>query len=132
MEEFDITIVGRPIPFKRTTQRQKWVDKSYHKYRDYKTHIKECILEVIEGSFKDCTVRVSVNVYLAGGGMYLMGRDGDIDNYIKTALDAMNNIVFLDDRQVMAVCGRKRQCEKGNERMEIKAWKCSILTDENL
>ena len=31
-----VTVKGRPIGFKRTTHRQKFVDKSYHKYRDYK------------------------------------------------------------------------------------------------
>jgi len=103
MTEFDITIQGRPIPFKRTTQRQKWVDKSYHKYRDYKTHVRDTISEAVDGSFEGATVRVSVNVYLSGGGMFSMGRDGDIDNYIKTALDSMNKVVFGGDRNTVSL-----------------------------
>ena len=38
---------------------------------------------------------------------FLAANRGDLDNYIKGAQDAMNAVVFKDDRQVMVVSGVK-------------------------
>ena len=122
-----VTVKGRPIGFKRTTHRQKFVDKSYHKYRDYKYYIQECLSDANITSYGDSKVKVGVIVMLHGKGAYNMGRDGDIDNYVKAALDACNGIAFDDDRQVMAVSGEKLEAkDKDSEGMVImiERYKC--------
>jgi len=115
-----VIIKGRPIPYKRTTQKQKWVDKSYHKYRDYKQLVQIMTNSQFKGHFKDKPLIVEVTVHLYGKGSLNMGRDGDIDNYIKAALDSLNKVVYDDDRQVVSVRGTKCICyKKEDERMEI-------------
>ena len=32
---------------------------------------------------------------------------GDVDNYLKTTLDALNGLAYADDRQVTILCGNK-------------------------
>ena len=50
-----------------------------------------------------------------------MGMDGDVDNYIKTAMDSLNGIAYDDDRQVVRAIGEKKPCKHASEqRMEIK------------
>lgn len=43
----------------------------------------------------------------------------DIDNLLKTVLDALNGILFNDDRQIVEVHMQKRSCPKGQECTEI-------------
>ncbi len=41
----------------------------------------------------------------------------DVDNYVKSALDGLNSIVFVDDKQVVELYAAKRYCER--PRLEI-------------
>lgn len=43
----------------------------------------------------------------------------DIDNYIKSLMDAMNGIVFKDDSQVVSIHAMKRYSEDGEGRMRV-------------
>jgi crossover junction endodeoxyribonuclease RusA len=63
--------------------------------------------------------RVGVKVYLHGSTT-TFGMDGDIDNYLKSALDGLNGIAYEDDRQITSVWAEKLRAEdKDGERMEI-------------
>ena len=44
---------------------------------------------------------------------------GDIDNHIKFVLDAMNNVLYNDDRQVMKIEVKKKYSDTEDERTEI-------------
>ena len=116
-----IKIDGRPVPAKRTTQRAKFT-KSYQKYSAYKEHVRWCAInQGHDFTFGDKLLEVVVFVNLFGGGKYNMGNDGDIDNYIKSALDSLNGVVFDDDRQVRKVHGIKSSVEtKAKESMIIE------------
>ena len=109
-----ITIPSRPIPYKRTTQRQKWVDEQYHKYQAYKELVQICARKAYKGETVTDDVWVSVDIYL------YKGHQGDIDNYIKGALDSINKLIIQDDKQVVRVIGTKHQADsKDNECMKI-------------
>jgi Holliday junction resolvase RusA-like endonuclease len=118
-EVLHVIIKGRPIPFVRTTQKQKFVDERYKRYQVYKQLVQISTRNQFKGSFGDSKLVVSINVYLSGSGVFKMGADGDIDNYIKSILDSLNKLVFNDDRQVMKVIGEKIVCDKGLDRVEI-------------
>ncbi len=44
----------------------------------------------------------------------------DIDNVIKAALDAMNGVVFDDDKQVIELLVAKRYTERGEGYIEVE------------
>lgn len=35
------------------------------------------------------------------------GMRGDLDNYVKAAMDALNNVAFVDDNQIVSITARK-------------------------
>lgn len=121
-DEIEMIIFGHPVPAVRTTQRQKFKDERYEKYHEYKNRIKAATFEAVYQKFEKFIqilgkVRVSVKVYIYGGIV------GDVDNYLKTALDGLQLSQFLkNDKQV-----KGGFCEiinlaiedKPEERMEI-------------
>lgn len=112
-----ITIPGRPIPAIRMTQRSKW-SKPAKRYLSYK----DMIGTIAQQSFPSPTsekVSVLVTVYLSGKKTP-MGNDGDVDNYLKSALDGCNKIAYIDDRQVIWATVSKRSCHEQDQRMEIE------------
>lgn len=115
-----IIIPGRAVPYVRTTQKQKYTSKSYARYRDYKQLVQIYARKQFKGSYDGSRVSIGVNVYLHGQGMFNMGGEGDIDNYIKVALDSLNGVLYKDDRQVMKITdSEKMPCDEDSERMEI-------------
>lgn len=114
-----LIIEGRPVPYVRMTQRGKYVKKNAQRYLDYKNTIawmyKGNRLPKLDGKLE-----INVIVYLHGKTTP-MGMDGDVDNYIKTAMDSLNGIAYDDDRQVVRAIGEKKPCKHASEqRMEIK------------
>lgn len=112
-----ITIPGRPIPAARMTGRSKWVNSTAKRYLAYKIEIGQWARGKIKTP-SDKKISVEVTVYLHGKTTE-MGKDGDVDNYLKSALDGLNKIAFIDDRQVVSATVEKIPCEVGKERMEI-------------
>lgn len=113
-----ITIPGRPVPAVRMTQKDKW-KASAKKYLAYKDAI-----GIISKQYckypTSSSIAVIVKAYLKGKTT-LMGMDGDVDNYLKSALDGMNKIVFVDDRQVVEALVLKLPCQhEFEQRMEIE------------
>ena len=46
----------------------------------------------------------------------------DIDNVVKAALDAMNGVVYADDKQVFEVIVLKRYTERDEGYFEVEVW----------
>jgi len=112
-----IVIPGRPIPAVRMTQRTLW-KKSAKRYLAYKDMIGTIAQQHCrEPSIENVSARVTV--YLSGVTTP-MGNDGDIDNYLKSALDGLNKIAYVDDRQVTWATVTKKPCSKEDQRMEIE------------
>lgn len=111
-----ITIPGRPIPAVRMTQKSKWSDAS-KRYLGYKANIGYIALQQYKVP-TDKPVSIKVMVYLYGKTTP-MGNDGDVDNYLKSALDGLNKIAFVDDRQVTSASVVKKPCWEDEQRMEI-------------
>lgn len=79
------------MPYKRTTQRQKWIDKNYKKYQEWKKFLQYTFrqqngfMPQLEGAYF-----VEVMVY------YKDKRHGDTDNVVK----GINDALFKNDKFV--------------------------------
>jgi len=110
---YRLVIPGRPVPAVRMTQRGKFVSRAAQRYLAYKNQVawfaKQARIRPVEGP-----VEVEGVVYIHGG------REGDVDNYCKTLLDALNGIAWVDDRQVRRATVEKRKVDTAKEeRAEI-------------
>lgn len=66
----------------------------------------------------DRNVRIGLSVRV-----YRSREQGDLDNFVKSAKDALNKVLWSDDWQVREF-GRcfVAECAKGQERLEIDVW----------
>ena len=119
-------IPGRPIPAVRMTGRGKYVKKNAQRYLGYK----ELIGYITASKFKapmtgHVDIRVIVYLY---GKTSIMGMDGDVDNYLKSAMDGLAGIAYLNDRQVIDGSAKKRPVKhKKDERMVIEIQESEML-----
>lgn len=88
-----IEIPGTPVP----KQRPRLV--SGRVFTPSKTHAAE---ELIAWKARAAGARISTSDVSVTVGFYFTGkRRGDIDNLVKTVLDALNGVAYVDDRQVV-------------------------------
>jgi len=117
--QLQFTVPGRPVPAVRTTQRQKFVDPRYAKYRDYKDYFAMLAQHELNkhrlASFsKDEPIVFNAKVYLYSK------RRVDVDNLLKSFFDASNRILWHDDSQVVKASVEKIfVSKKDEERVEI-------------
>ncbi len=112
MSEVKIVIPGRPVPYVRMTQRGKFVKSRAKKYLEYKNSIGWIAKTKIKTP-TSASICITVKVYINGN------KQGDADNYLKTAMDGLNKIAYIDDIQVIKASVEKIPCDKKEERMEI-------------
>ena len=116
-----IIITGRPVPAVRMTGRGKFIKPAAARYLAYKEQIGWMALSQTQRPIIN-PVTVNVKVFLHGVSTP-MGLDGDIDNYLKSALDGCNKVAWIDDRQVQKATVEKIPCQhEKQERMEIEIW----------
>lgn len=111
-----LIIPGRPIAYVRTTQKAKYVQKSYIRYREFKQYVQTYALKAKIKPITEEKVLVYINVFLTGVSTP-MGMDGDLDNYVKGILDSLNKIAYKDDRQVIQILASKQS--DPDERTEV-------------
>jgi Holliday junction resolvase RusA-like endonuclease len=106
-----------PVSYVRTTQRQKFVDSTYHKYFAYKQKIQDLVKDKIKTKFEG-PISLLVTFYMpipkSGKSKGKEVKEGqfhtstkDLDNLIKGLLDSLNGITFTDDKQVCQIHGEK-------------------------
>jgi len=121
-----LVIDGRPIPAVRMTQRGKYVNKFAQRYINYKALIGFYARRHFKEVDTEDFYSIDVKSYLYGK-CSLMGMDGDIDNYLKSAMDGIQKIVYKDDRQVLKGISEKIPAKTPkDERMEIVIEKIKI------
>lgn len=117
-----LTIPGRPIPAVRMTQKSKFKSHQAQRYLNYKNQIAWIAKNNMRNRIFEGPVSTEILLYLSGGNQ------GDCDNYAKSLTDALNKIVYKDDRQIVRLLVEKRECGPADERAEIivRPWRCSV------
>lgn len=98
------------IPIYAVPMERQRISKSGHCYTPTRTRdfIKECKL-YIRRQFDllpiETGVKLDIEIYK--NAPPLSRRYGDIDNLVKSIMDAMTGLVYLDDAQVMQISARK-------------------------
>ena len=113
-------VPGRAVAAVRTTQRQKFVCKYYALYQAYKTFFtliaKHAQAKRKEGWYAEKGVPVAIDVVVSLAG----NRGVDVDNLLKSFMDASNGVLWHDDSQVWNASIEKIVAEgAGQEQVEI-------------
>lgn len=115
-------VPGRAVPYKRMTQKSKFVNTDAQRYLAYKQYVKVHAKIAMNQAgatmiTKGRPIEFGCKVYLKGG------LDADLSNYIKGIEDALNKLVYEDDRWIVRYIGMPEKVfvsDKNEERVEIE------------
>lgn len=107
-----------PMPYVRTTGRQKFVDERYKKYAAYKEHVGMLAAHYIDYIDKGNAIEVELTFHMPIPASWSKkkkeeheGRPHintpDVDNLVKGFFDAVNKFIWVDDNQVFKVTATK-------------------------
>ena len=88
-----------PVPFKRVMQngKRRFNDRRYSDFKDILAHVaKIYVRSPLKGNIK-----ITVDFFKLKPKNISSRLWGDLDNHLKSVLDALNGIAFDDDRQVV-------------------------------
>jgi crossover junction endodeoxyribonuclease RusA len=116
------TVPGRPVPYTRMTRRGQYVKPAPKRYKAYLDVVRlYAKLEMNRSGFqfirKGTPIEFGCKIYLKGG------LDGDLSNYIKAIEDALNDVVYEDDRYIVRYIGNPEKIfveDKSEERVEVQ------------
>lgn len=111
----EFTIPGKAVPAVRMTKKSMYVNKYAKRYLQYKQHV----AWIAKGKMKSPPVNDDVGVKLTH---YIHGNRADIDNLFKSVTDALNKVVYNDDRQVKRMESKIIKCGKEEERTEVEIY----------
>jgi len=119
MNQIEFIVEGKPVPYIRTTQKQKFYCKQWMRYQAYKklvqiSYKKPKELENTQGPYVIVTIKYydlipeSGNFYDYVGDLELdikiyNYRRADVVNIAKGIEDALNKVAYYDDRQVVRI-----------------------------
>lgn len=98
-----------PVPFKRVMQngKRRFNDRRYSDFKEVLAHIAKIFVRApLKGNIK-----ISVDFFKLKPKKITSRNWGDLDNYLKSVLDALNGIAFDDDSQVVEVHAKKNSGE---------------------
>lgn len=116
MEQIKILVPAEPIPLARVrfSGRHCYQPKRNREYREVVQRAARSAM----GGREPMTGEVSATIKLYRRYKPTARNFGDCDNHAKAILDAINSIVFGDDKQVVRLCAEKLQ-DKQRPRAEI-------------
>ena len=131
MQRLTFTVPGPPVPKARARVvhnpgaapgTRKTRSYTPTKSADYEKHVGMLALaartRVAKWPGLDRKTRIGLTVRV-----YRSREQGDLDNFIKSAKDALNGVLWADDWQVRRLDScLVEECEKGRERLEIDVW----------
>jgi len=120
----EIQIRNRPVvPYVRQTHRSKFTPRAI-RYNNSQVGLKDILLLgmrdfKIEPYGKDCKLFVSVECAMKPDKQKNSVKRIDIDNIYKAVSDAMNNVIYYDDRQIYHARIRKFKSDINNIYIKI-------------
>lgn len=137
------TVFGNPVPKERprTVRKESGYKKASvrtytpAKTKNYETAV-ALVYKSIYGTFKfekDVPLKVEINFYLGipksegnkkrnqmlCGEIRPTKRNGDTDNFLKCATDALNGVAYEDDAQIVEIIGKKYYSDKPRAEIHI-------------
>jgi len=126
-------VLGEPIP----KGRPKLTSFGGHaraytpaRTRMAENHIRSQIVSQLPEGFKpfDCPLNMFINIFKTKPKstpkkIMLPSKKPDLDNYIKTVMDAMNTVVFVDDALVCGIVATKNFSDSARIEIEVIEWK---------
>jgi len=126
MQKLSFIVHGPPVPKARARVATNGDGKTHAftpaKTKAYEAHVKTIAMATRthhrHWPHLDRSVRFGLSVRV-----YRSAERGDLDNFIKAALDSCNGVLWVDDSQVrrFGECSVD-ECEKGKERIEVEVW----------
>lgn len=119
----EFIVPGRCIPAPRMTRYSRSSPRTirYMEYREAVAFM--ALLAKVKRIPKGVPVGILMEIHLCR-----KGRTGDLDNYQKTILDALNGVAWDDDRQVEAIQARKVWvADQKEEKVLIKIWELEVV-----
>ena len=97
----------KPVPFKRVIPR-RGRPRNPAEYTEFKNELGYFALKAMKGRepFKGA-IRLHADFYKCKPKKITSRNWGDLDNHLKSVLDALNGIAYLDDAQVVSISGTK-------------------------
>jgi Holliday junction resolvase RusA-like endonuclease len=107
----EFVIRHKVVPYTRTTQRKKWVDPKYAKYRASQDLLRGYFHNVMVDNGYEPLGRQPIQVAIV---IHLKTIDhrADLDNQIKAVIDAAQGVVFPFDGWIDAIYARRRQASQ--------------------
>lgn len=100
--EFRAEIDGHPVAWQRAG-RNGGHTFTPPRVRDHERLIAEIVMLLWRKPPLECPLRLTVYFRMLGQ------RSADVDNLAKTVLDALNGVLYVDDRQVESLCAHRSQ-----------------------
>lgn len=125
MQKISFVVPGPPIPKARARVVQR--DGKASSFTPAKTKAYERHIATIATAARSHHRQWPANTREPRFGLsvrvYRSTERGDLDNFIKSAKDALNGVLWADDWQVRRFCECfVEECENGRERLEIDVW----------
>lgn len=109
-ETYSFTIIGRPVPKGRPRMTRRGRVFTPEKTLQAESDIRA----LYKGPFFEGNIHVHVSMNTDATVVTVSSSDdtpsklrGDLDNYVKTVLDALNGVAFADDKQVHSIQAEK-------------------------
>ncbi len=106
---YKIVIPGRPVPKERPRMNRQGKMYTPNKTKEYEQLVAKTARLIIPEPLKG-DVRVDIKIYTSRV-------IGDLDNYIKSILDGLNNVAYNNDKQISIITAQRYISEI--ERAEI-------------
>jgi len=117
--EIDGNIRSMPRPKFTVTKKGKVITYIDTKYRKWLKELRNKIENQIDDNYKHI-LPADKNKYVVGvNAVFYVKRDKDIDNMLKSVLDAMQGIIYENDIQVYGIHALKYKIKCGTEKMVI-------------
>ena len=103
-----------PVPASRPRVTRRGITFYAEPYKSYKKDLKQLIEKVWDGDVISDRLSLSIRCVVdRPKKTSLFAPRPDVDNYAKAVMDAMNGVVFEDDRQVTFLCVSKEWASPG-------------------